>query len=171
MKIKIIILSILLILFTGNIFAQKQTTAAAAVKSFYRFHLSHQDVFDEREVSLRRRFFTPKLQRLFDAELRRQRNYSKKHPNDKPYFEGLSFQPIEFCKNDYRVGAAQTTRQNASVKVNFIYGKSSCKANDGTRISYQILLSKISEKWLIDDVVYDDGTTLSKAFEQAKKIK
>ncbi len=162
-------------LFSANeTFAQnraEKTRAVEMVKVFYRFHFSHKDVFDERGVSRRRRFFTPKLRQLFDAELKRQRIYLKKYPNDKPYFEGLPFEPIEFCPNDYRVGSAQTTRQTATIKVNFVYSKSSCNANDGTKISYKILLSKIAGKWLIDDVIYDNGSTLTSDFSEAQKIK
>lgn len=169
-QIKFVLPSIILILLSTGVFAQKQD-AAAAVKSFYSFHFSHEDSFNEKEVALRRRFFTAKLQKLFDAELKRQTIYLKKHPTDKPYFEGLSFQPIEFCPKDYRVGAATAKKQTATVKVNFVYGKSSCAANDGTRLSYKISLAKIGGHWLIDDVIYDDGTTLTEAFGEAQKIK
>ncbi len=162
-------------LFVSNeTFAQNRadkSRAVETVKAFYRFHFSHKDVFNEREVLRRRRFFTPKLRQLFNAELKRERIYLKKYPHNKPYFEGLPFEPIEFCPNDYRVGAAQTTRQTATVKVNFIYSKSSCDANDGTQISYKILLSKIAGKWLLDDVIYDDGSILTKDFSEAQKIK
>jgi hypothetical protein len=170
MKTKIILLSVCLLLLATNVFAQKQN-ATAAVREFYRFHFSHKDIFNEREVSLRRRFFTPKLRQLFDAELQRQRLYLQKYPGNKPYFEGLSFQPIELCSNDYSVEDAQDKGQTATVKVNFVYGKSSCQANDGTKIFYKLSLQKIGGKWLIDGVVYDDGTTLTGAFNEAKKLK
>jgi hypothetical protein len=170
MKTKIFLLLIMLFLFPASISAQKRD-AAAAVKSFFRFHLSHEDIFNKREVSRRYRFFTPRLRQLFNAELKRQEIYKKKYPDDKPYFDVLPFQPIEFCKNDYRVGAARTTRQTATVKVNFVYSKSSCKANDGTRISYGFLLSKVAGRWLINDVIYDNGSTLTKDFSNAQKVK
>ena len=170
MKIKFFILSIILVLLSTDGFAQKRS-AAAATKDFYRFHFSRQNIFNQTEVSLRSKFFTPKLRRLFDAEIKRQRIQSKKHPTDKPYFEGLPFQPIEFCPNDYRVGTERTKGQFAIVNVNFVNGKSSCDANDGAPLLYKIQLSKIGGKWLIDDVIYDDGDTLTKAFKEAKKIK
>ena len=161
---------IIVLFLSANVFAQKQD-ATAMVKAFYLFHLSHENVFNEKAVSLRRRFFTPKLQQLFDAELKRQRIYLKNHPTDKPYFDGLSFEPIEFCPNDYKVGTTQVNGTKATVKVNFVYSKSSCTANDGTAITYKILLLKIGGKWLIDNVIYNDGDTLVKAFSEAKKIK
>ncbi len=162
-------------LFTSNeVFAQNRadkSRAVETVKVFYQFHLTQKNAFSQKEISRRQRFFAPKLQQLFKAELKRQKNYLKKYPDTKPYFEGLSFEPIEFCPNDYRVGAARITRQSAAVKVSFVYSKSSCSANDGTEISYKIILSKIAGNWFIDDVIYDDGSSLTKAFNEAQKIK
>lgn len=169
-KANLIWLAVIFISFSTGVHAQKQD-AATAVKLFYQFHLSRENAFTEEVIATHRRFFTPKLRRLFDAELKRQKIESKKHPTDKPYFEGLSLQPIEFCPKDYRVGTAQTRGQSATVDVNFVYGKSSCDANDGTPLLYKIQLSKIGGRWLIDDVIYDDGGTLTKAFDEAKKIK
>lgn len=166
-------LIILIFCVTGTL-AQKQTKnvrAVEAVKKFYRFHTTHDDLFNKKQVALQSKFFTPKLRRLFDDELVRQKNYLKKHPTDKPYVEGLSFQPIEFCPKDYSIGTSQINRQTATVKINFIYGKSSCSAKDGTKISYKILLQKISGKWLVDNVIYEDGSDLISAFREAKKIK
>lgn len=163
-----------LFLLSAEVFAQKsseENRALEAVKTFYQFHLSHAEDFDEKQIALRSGFFTPKLKRLFDAELRRQRNYAKKYPDDKPYFEGLPFQPIEFCPKDYRVGTAKVKRLTAIVRVNFIYGKSSCTAKDGDAIFYQILLTKIHGRWLVDNVIYDDSRELTKDFETAAKIR
>src|SRR5205809_6166534 len=105
MKTKNILLSVCLLLLASNVFAQKQN-ATAAVREFYRFHLAHEDIFNEREVARRLRFLTPRLQKLFNAELQRQRLYLKKYPGNKPYFEGLPFTPLEFCPSKYGIGAA-----------------------------------------------------------------
>ena len=170
MKTKIIFLSIVLVLLSSGAYAQKQD-ASAAVQAFYKFHFANENIFNEKAVGLRRRFLTPRLQRLFDAELRRQKIYLKKYPDNKPYFEGLSFEPIEFCENDYSVGETKGSGSKATVKVNFVYGKSSCEASDGTKIFYKISLLRIGGKWLIDNVIYDDGKTLVGAFNEAKNIK
>jgi hypothetical protein len=169
MKNKIIFLSIIFALFSVNLFAQKQNPT---VREFYRFHLAHKDIFNEREVARRFRFLTPRLQKLFNAELQRQRLYLKKYPGNKPYFEGLPFTPIEFCPSKYGIGAAQIKGQTATVGVNFVSGKfSACDGKEETKIFYKVALRKIGGKWLIDDVVYDDGETLTDAFNEAKKIK
>lgn len=157
-----------------NLSAQKQNDnvlATATVKKFYRFHTTHDDLFNAKQVALRSKFFTPKLQKLFNRELIRQKNYLKKYPDNKPYFEGLPFQPIEFCRNDYRIEKAIVNNSTASVKVDFVYGKSDCKSNDGTAIFYKFTLLKIGGKWLIDTVLFDDGSDLLTAFETAQKIK
>ena len=169
-RIKITFLLIMTAALSANGYAQKQD-ASAAVKSFYQFHFSHNDEFSQKEVSRRRRFFTPQLRRLFDAELKRQKIYLKKYPDNKPFFDGLSFEPIEFCRKDYSVGTARIKNRTAIVKVNFVYGKSSCDASDGTPLLYKIQLTKIGGKWFIDNVIYDDGTTLTKAFGTAQKIR
>ena len=59
----------------------------------------------------------------------------------------------------------------AAVTVNFVYGKSSCAAKDGTALTYKILLAKVGDKWLIDDVIFDDSSRLTEAFAKAAKIK
>jgi hypothetical protein len=174
-RILFIILSLAcLFIFSVGISAQKSSgknRAVEAVKTFYRFHFSHNDDFNEKQVGLRSKFFTPTLKRLFYVELKRQRKYLRKYPDNKPYFEGLPFQPIEFCPKDYRVGAAQIKQRTAIVRVNFVYGKSSCTAKDGELISYQILLSKVGERWLIDNIVYENSNKLTIAFKTAAKIK
>lgn len=169
MKIKILFFSIILLLFASNIFGQK-TTPDETVREFYKFHLAHQNILNAQEIKRRQRFFTPRLQKLFADELKRQTLYLQKHPDDKPFFEGLPFQPIEFCSKDYNVENARIEQLTATVKINFVYGKSSCKASDGTKIFYEMSLQKINGKWLIDDVKYDDGKTLTDDFNEARKI-
>lgn len=170
MKTTFIFLSLFFVFCSINIFAQRPD-ASSAVKEFYQFHISHENIFNDKQVALRRSFFTPKLRRLFDAELKRQKIYIKKHSTDKPYFNGFSFEPIEFCRNDYSVEKAVINQQTAVVKVNFVYSKSSCAANDGTKIFYKISLQKIGGNWLIDNVTYDDGSTLIDAFNEAKNLR
>ena len=108
----------ILVLLSTAAFAQKQD-AATAVKDFYRFHFSNENTFNQKEVSLRQRFFTPKLRQLFNPEFKRQKIYFEKYPDNKPFFNGLPFQPIEFCEKDYRVGAAKTRRQKANCRSAF----------------------------------------------------
>jgi hypothetical protein len=171
MRTKIFFLSIILTLFSADVFAQKQS-AAAFVREFYRFHLSHDSIFNDREVARRRRFFTPRLRGMFDAELRREKAYLRKYPDNKPFFgDGLPFTPIEFCRKDYRVGRAQTGKRATLVNVHLVYSRSSCDVDDRTKLLYKIVLVKIGGKWLIDDLIYDDGKTLTDAFNIAKKIK
>ena len=142
------------------------------MREFYRVHFSHKDIFNEREVARRRQFFTPRLARLFDAELKRQRIYAKKHPDEKPYFEGLSFTPLEFCPSKYSVGSAPSKGRKTTVNINFVSGKISvCDGKDEIKTVYRVALLKIGGKWLIDDVIYDNGETLTDAFNETKKIK
>lgn len=166
--------SIILIFCALETFPQKQKDSVLttdAVKKFYRVQTTHDNSFNEQQVALRAKFFTPKLKIYFNSELIRQKNYLKKYPYNKPYFESLPLQPIEFCSKDYSVEKARVDKSKADVKVNFIYSKSNCKSNDGTKIFYTIKLVKISNQWLIDDIIFDDGSSLTDAFKEAAKIK
>src|SRR5688500_2902826 len=97
MKTKIGFLSIILLLLSVNVFAQIQT-AAGFVESFYKFHRSRSGIFDEREVNAHRRWLTAKLNNLFQNELRREREYLKQNPTNKPHFgDGFPFLPYEEC--------------------------------------------------------------------------
>jgi hypothetical protein len=165
MKTKIIFL-LMIVLFSTNIFAQKQS-ATAFVQSFYRFHLTHEDIFNEKQVAIRRRFFTPKLQLFFKNELKREALYHKKYPENKPYFEGLDFDPQEFCQTGYRIGNTKMNRLKAVVEINF---KNDCDQRNNDLTVYKIELTKIGGKWLIDNVIFDDGETLIDAFNKAMKI-
>ena len=98
--------------------------------------------------------------------------YAKKHPDEKPYFEGLSFTPLEFCPSKYSVGSAPSKGRKTTVNINFVSGKISvCDGKDEIKTVYRVALLKIGGKWLIDDVIYDNGETLTDAFNETKKIK
>lgn len=166
MKIKIIFLSIVLVLLSANAFAQ-QRDAAATVQSFYKFHLSRSGIFDASEVKARQKWFSGDLNKLFQTELRREKEYLKANPTDKPHFgDGFPFQPYEECskngksyKNIYNVGAAKVEGNKATVEVKF----SMPEQCGGDLIdTYNVELLKSKTSWLINDLTYSDGTTLTK---------
>ena len=164
MKIKIIFVSIILALISTSIFAQKQD-ATAAVQSFYKFHLSRSGIFNAGEVKARRKWFTDDLNKLFQTELQREKEYLKANPTDKPRFgDGFPFQPLDECnsaatiKNAYQVGAATIKGERATVEVKF-YNPKEC---GGDLIDvYKVELVKSKGGWLIDDWLYSDANTLT----------
>jgi len=95
MKIKIIFLSLVLVLFSPGVYAQKQD-ASATVQSFYKSHLSRSGIFNASEVKARKKWFTDDLNKLFQTELQREKAYLKANPTDKPHFgDGFPFQRQE----------------------------------------------------------------------------
>ena len=96
-RVKITFLLIMTAALSANSYAQKQD-ASAAVKSFYQFHFSHDDAFGEKEVLRRRRFFTSKLQRLFNTELKRQKKFLEKYPDNKPFLKDYLLNRLSFAK-------------------------------------------------------------------------
>jgi len=165
MKIKIIYLSIILALLSMSIYAQKQD-APGAVQSFYKFHLSRSGIFNAGEVKARKKWFTEDLNKLFQTELQREKEYLKANPTDKPHFgDGFPFQPLDECdgagkliKNTYQVGASKIKGERATVEVKF-YQPKEC---GGDLIdTYKVELVKSKGKWLIDDWLYSDAKTLT----------
>ncbi len=165
MKTKIIFLSIILLTLTTSVYAQKQD-ASVVVQSFYKIHLSGSGAFNANAVKERKKFFTDNLNKLFQTELQREKEYLKANPTDKPHFgDGFPFQPLEECesagkaiKNIYQVGAATVKGERATVEVKF----SQPKECGGELIDiYKVELVKSKGKWLIDDWLYSDAKTLT----------
>src|SRR4051812_23640457 len=113
MKTKIIfILGILVSLSSGGFFQTNLPTTT--VESFFKFYRSRADVFNSREVGLRKGWFSAELNRLFQYELKREGQFEKTNPNEKPAFgDGFPFQPYDECyknnrsyKNAVKVGPA-----------------------------------------------------------------
>ena len=165
MKTKIIFLPIILLLLSSGVFAQKQD-ASAVVQSFYKFHLSGSGIFNANELKVRKKWFTDDLNKLFQTELQREKEYLKANPTDKPHFgDGFPFQPYEECdsagkliKNTYQVETATVKGEKATVEVKF-YQPKEC---GGDLIdAYKVELVKTKGKWLIDDWLYSDAKTLT----------
>ena len=171
MKIKLILVSIILLLISTSVYAQKQD-ATATVQEFYKFHLARSGAFDAGEVKARRKWLTNNLNKLFQTELQREKEHLKANPTDKPHFgDGFPFQPFDQCesagkliKNTYQIGAATVRGERATVEVRFFQPKE-C---GGDLIDiYKVELVKSKEKWLIDDWLFSDAKTLTDDLKRA----
>jgi len=138
-------------------------TPKAALEAFYKYDRSHSQVFNRANINARKQWFTTELYSLLTNELKRDAEYLKKNPGDKPYFgDGLPFQPLqEKCEaGKYRI---LTIKQDflkgdrAVELVGFAYPKP-CK--DPEPVVYTIGMFKIGGKWVIDDINYGEDTTL-----------
>lgn len=172
MKIKITFLSILVVLLSTSIFAQKQD-ATATVEAFYKFHLSRPGIFKDSEVKAYRRWFSDDLNKLFQTELQREKEYLKKNPTDKPHFgDGFPFQALDECdssgkliKNAYTISQATMKENRATVEVRF----SQPKECGGALIDvYKVELINAKGKWLIDDWLYSDAKTLTEDLKRTE---
>jgi len=171
MKTKIIFLSIILLALSTGVYAQKQD-ASAVVQSFYKLHLSGSGAFNANEGKARKKFFAVDLNKLFQTELQREKEFLKANPTDKPHFgDGFPFQSLNECdsagklvKNTYTVGAATVKGERATVEVKF-YQPKEC---GGDLIdTYKVELVKSKGKWLIDDWLYSDAKTLTEDLKRA----
>ena len=163
-KSKLLFVPVVVAVFVLNSFAQTNTPLET-VNSFYRYDRSHSQNFTRANIEARRPWLTSDLYSLFQKEFKREDSYLKKHPTDKPYFEGLPFQPIdETCKVGRRMLHKALTvlhgtenAKNATILAQFAFPKP-CKAPDNT--VYTIALVKVKNGWLIDDVLYEDNRSL-----------
>lgn len=164
MKTQIVLSVIVLFWLAAAVFAQKQS-AAEVVQEFYNAYNATDKTFNRAGVNARKKWLTENLYRLFVEELRREEEFLKKNPTDKPHYgDGFPLHPLEECavgKNSYpnifRVQAADVAADAATVEVKF-YKPQQC--GGGYLTSYRVKLVKSGSKWLIDDFVFDDGTTL-----------
>jgi hypothetical protein len=143
-----------------------QTTGPkAAVIAFYKFDATHSQDFNRANIDARKRWLAADLYRRLINELAREKDYLKKNPGNKPYFEGLSFQPLdETCEvggRRYRrtisYGTVTIKGEVGNVDVYFKYPKG-CNLPD---ILYAVNMSKERGRWVIDDIRYiADNTSL-----------
>ncbi len=172
MKTKIIFGAVLWLLLSANIFAQKQS-ASVVVGSFYKFHLARSGVFKSSEVNLYKKWFSADLNKLFQNELKRDKEYLKQNPTDKPYFgDGFPFQPLDECsnsgksyKNTYKIGTETIRKSIAMVEVKF-YNPRQC----GSELieTYKVELIQSKGIWLINDWIYADGKRLTEDLKRTE---
>lgn len=172
MRTKIIFLLIVLLSFSANVIAQEQS-ATAFVESFYKFHRSRSDVFNVTELSIRKKWFTSELNRLFQNELKREKEYLKVNPTDKPYFgDGFPFRPYEECfknekeiRNVLKVSNGVAVKNKTIVKAKFYYPKV-CGGKLNTE--YKVELVKNKGSWQINDFIYSSGRRLTEDLKRPK---
>jgi hypothetical protein len=155
----------LLVLSCSSVTFAQTFTPESSLTAFIKFSRSKQQVFNHKGIEIQKRYFTDSLYKLFLNELKRQDEYLKKNPSDKPFFgDGVPFLPSdETCwvgkrayRYTYTVGKGLVARNLATMPVSFVYPKA-CNI----RLTvYKFTLVKGKSGWLINDVDYGDGNTL-----------
>ena len=160
-------LSVVIVAIASLATLAQATGPDATVRAFYAYSNARSSTFNRRHIELRKKWYTPALYAALLKQLAADDAYLKIHPDDKPFFgDGLDFRPLdEPCevgdrsyKRVQSVLRSQMTASRAEVEVKFAY-PSAC-TDGGQPIIYKVNLRKIGGKWLIDDLTYDDGTTL-----------
>lgn len=172
MKTKTIFLTVILLLLSIGVFAQKDPEPSSVVRKFYRLHLTRSGIFSASEVSWYKKWFSDDLNKLFDNELKREKEFLKQNPTDKPHFgDGFPFQPLDECapdgkavQNTYQVGAAAIEGSKARVEVKF-YNPKACGGELIDTYKVELLVDK--GFWLINDWLYSDGRKLSEDLKRA----
>lgn len=127
--------------------------AAAVVRSFYRYHFTHNKCcFDEDGLRRRRGWFAPEIYRLMLREVRKETP-----PDIVPYFNGDPFTNSQDNPSDFSVGQASVRggRASVGVTVRWTEGKTVVE-----RRTYRVELRKLRGGWKIADIFYHDGTHL-----------
>lgn len=161
------VVSMLLLAFQIAGYAQAKDPRTVVVE-FYKFDEAHSQTFNRKNIDLRKKWLTPELYGLFLNELKREKEYLKQNPGDKPYFgDGLPFHTwSETCRESRytvrkqtRVGRSAISGNRATVGVTFAFPKP-CKDPDAT--VFTIRLVRSSGEWLIDNVIYSEDNDLVK---------
>jgi hypothetical protein len=167
---------VIVLILTNWALAQKQN-AAETVQSFYKFHLSRTVLFSLHEVKLRKRWLTNELFQLLLFELKREDEFTRKNPSEKPHFgDGFPFQPFEECvinekiiRNLFQVKEISSDANKAMVEVSFYVPKECEEQTEEDLLAiYKIELLKTKNSWLINDWIYSDGSKLSKDLKRTK---
>jgi hypothetical protein len=129
--------------------ADGEAAVAAAVRSFYTFHLAHDMGFSAQTLALRERWLSPGLQKLCREYLARPAS-----PDDVPDVDGDPFTDSQEYPASWRMeGAPRIAGGRATVGVRFSGG-------GGRPHKLKVELVRQGDAWLIDDVVYESGPPL-----------
>ena len=166
----------IILTFSLSNFAQSQIVSET-VEKFYKFHRIRSGIVSTHELNLRKTWLTSELAKLFRNEIKREDEFTRKHPNDKPYFgDGFPFQPFEECVIDNKIilnrleiGKVEINANKAMVEVKFFIPKE-CEDQVEKKLldTYQVELVKSKTRWLINDWIYADGKKLSNVLRRVK---
>ncbi len=175
---RIFLLSLILILWVNfSIFAQTGADAKSTVEKFYKFQRTRNGQISTHELNLLKGWFTAELTKLFRYEIKREDEFIRKNPSDKPYFgDGFPFAPYEECVigekiilNQLEIGKTKLELNKALVEVKFLIPKE-CENQESDKLldTYKIELLKTKSRWLINDWIYDDGKRLTEILKREK---
>jgi hypothetical protein len=121
--------------------------ARGVVEACYKDHLRRMMGFSAANVKAKRRWFTPGLMAELTQELRK-----PSKPDEVPYIDGDPFLNSQEPVSAMKVGDAKAKGADVEVSLHL--------AGEGFKRELKVLLKRLPAGWRIDDLTYDDGTTL-----------
>jgi hypothetical protein len=158
---------IFLMLFASTFtFAQTEADAKSTVEKFYKFYRTRNGVVSTHELNFIKPWFSYDLTKLFQNEIKREAEFTKKYHDQKPHFgDGFPFSPYEECVadnkiilNNIEIGEVEIDANKAIVEVTFV---AAVECGGESIDTYKIELTKSKNRWLINDWIYSDETKLT----------
>lgn len=117
------------------------------VRALFSDHFNHAMGFTKASVARKTKWLSPELVARLNAELSRPGN-----PDEVPNINGDPFTDSQEYPKRFVVGKAMNEAELTRVPVTF--------GGNGRQRTVVALLRKSSEGWRVDDLAYQDGTTL-----------
>lgn len=160
-----------------SVFAQIDSDAKLTVDKFYKFFRTRNGQISTHELNMLKGWFTPQLTQLFRNEIQREAEFSRKHPDEKPYFgDGFPFEPFNECvvgeqifMNSLEFKELKAEPNKSLIEVKFIIPKE-CESQVKEKLieTYKIELLKTKSRWLINDWIFPDGKRLTEILKRVK---
>jgi|GEM_PF-2836881 len=152
----IIVISCLSIATVSAANTSKSSLPETAVNSFYKYHFAHDMAFTPDAVKARSAWMTPEL-----LEACRVYFDIPEDPEEPPFIEGDAFTGSQEYPSHFSVGSATISERSARVPITFNWKE------DGHSTEGTVVLKKVQEKWLIDDVEFPDQESIRQLLKEA----
>lgn len=129
--------------------AAPEITAKTFLDSYVKFQIS--GLPSEEEMKTLAPLFTPEISKLIEAARAEQKDFLKKHPEEKPpWIEGALFSSMFEGVTSYRLGEVVVGGDKASIPIYWEYTEN----GETSRWIDVLVLSKLGEEWQIFDIFF-----------------
>ena len=132
-----------------------ETTPAGAVQSLYADHFAHDMAFTPESVARKRKWLAPDLVRLITAYFAK-----PDKPDEVPAIDGDPFTDSQEYPTGFALGVPMIERDQATVAVEL--------AMEPKKRLVSVRLHHKRDRWLVTDLVYEDGGTLRQLLKADK---
>ncbi len=129
--------------------APPKEVAARFYRTLHKLKIS--GLPNAQEAKLLAPFLSPDLQKLMQVAKRKQAEFSKEHPAEKPpWIEGDLFSSLFEGAHGSRIGTPVLQDERAEVPVHLFY----CDGKKLTRWSDTLVLTRTAKGWMVSDILY-----------------